>query len=168
VTVEQTGCGIGERWVPRAERSSESTFCLSGPRWRLETLVDYHEFFGQAVTQRFACSGPFVPRPPTVSPGFRWTDRCRGAGSRVTVRYEAVGEQPVTVGGKPVKTIFVRARAVLRGRINGVNRLDSWLLRKNGLLVRRSVQSDTAIDSPFGKVRDRERYTLKLRSISPG
>lgn len=167
VTVSQTGCGIGERWVPRPERSSESRFCLSGKRWRLETLVDYHEFFGQAVTQRFACSGPFVPRPPTVPRGFRWTDRCRGAGSRVTVRYEAVGERAVAVGGRSVKTIFVRARAVLRGRINGVNRLDSWLSRENGLLVRRSVQSDTAIDSPFGKVRDRERYTLKLRSLSP-
>jgi hypothetical protein len=167
VTVSRTGCGIGERWVPRPERSSESRFCLNGTRWRLEALADYHEFFGQAVTQRFACSGPFVPRPPTVPPGFRWTDRCRGAGSRVTVRYEAVGERPVAVGGRSVKTIFVRARAVLRGRINGVNRLDSWLSRKNGLLVRRSVQSDTAIDSPFGRVRDRERYVLKLRSLSP-
>jgi hypothetical protein len=167
VTVSQTACGIGERWVPRPERSSESRFCLNGARWRLETLVDYHEFFGQAVTQRFACSGPFVPRPPTVRPGFRWTDRCRGAGSRVTVRYEAVGEQPVAVGGVSVKTIFVRAHAVLRGRINGVNRLDSWLSRKNGLLVRRSVQSETAIDTPFGKVRDRERYVLRLRSLSP-
>jgi hypothetical protein len=168
VTVSRTGCGIGERWVPRPERSSESRFCLNGPRWRLEALVDYHEFFGQAVTQRFACSGPFVPRPPTVPVGFRWTDRCRGAGSRVTVSYEAVSEQPVAVGGRSVKTIFVRARAVLRGRINGVNRLDSWLSRTNGLLVRRSVQSETALDSPFGKVMDRERYVLKLRSLSPG
>jgi hypothetical protein len=167
VSVTRTRCGFNERWVPRPERSSESRFCLDGKRWRLETLVDYHEFFGQAVPQRFACKGPLVPRPTTVPIGFRWTDRCRGAGSRVTVRYEAVREQPITVAGKPLKTVFVRARAQLRGRIKGVNRLDSWLSRKNGLLVRRRVVSDTAIDSPFGKVRDRERYALELRSPSP-
>jgi hypothetical protein len=167
VTVSQTPCGFNERWVPRPERSSESHFCLKGRRWRLDTLVDYHEFFGQAVRQRFACEGPLVPRPPTVPIGFRWTDRCRGAGSRVTVHYEAVREQPIAVAGKPVKTVFVRAEAQLRGRIEGVNRLDSWLSRENGLLVRRRVRSATAIDSPFGKIRDRERYALDLRSASP-
>jgi hypothetical protein len=167
VTVTREGCGFAERWEPRPERSSEWRFCVDGPRWRLALLVDYHEFFGQPVTQRFVCSGPSVPRPPTVRVGFRWTDRCRGAGSRVTVRYEAVKEQPITVGAKTVRTVFVRALARLRGRIDGVNRLDSWLSRENGLLVRRRVKSDTSIDTPFGKVADRERYLLMLRSLSP-
>jgi hypothetical protein len=167
VTVTQEGCGFTEHWEPRPERSSEWRFCVDGPRWRLALLLDYHEFFGQPVTQRFACRGPSIPRPPTVRVGFRWTDRCRGAGSRVTVRYEAVSEQPIAVGGKAVKTVFIRARAKLRGRIDGVNRLDSWLSRENGLLVRRRVKSDTSIDTPFGKVTDRERYVLRLRSLSP-
>jgi hypothetical protein len=99
--------------------------------------------------------------------GFRWTDRCRGAGSRVTVRYVAVSEQPIEVAGKSVRTVLVRARAKLRGRIDGENRLDSWLSRENGLLVRRRVKSDTSIDTPFGKVTDRERYVLRLRSLAP-
>jgi hypothetical protein len=29
------------------------------------------------------------------------------------------------------------------------------------------VRSATAVDSPFGKVRDSERYLLKLQSLSP-
>jgi hypothetical protein len=168
VTVTPDGCGFSERWEPRPERSSEWRFCVDGARWRLALLLDYHEFFGQPVVQRFACRGPLVPRPPTVPLGFRWTDRCRGAGSRVTVRYRAVKEQVQDVSGRPVKAVLVRARAVLRGRIDGVNRLDSWLSRENGLLLRRRVRSDTSIDSPFGKVRDRERYVLRLRSTSPG
>jgi hypothetical protein len=86
----------------------------------------------------------------------------------VTVRYRAVREQMQDVAGRPVKTVLVRARAVLRGRIDGVNRLDSWLSREDGLLVRRHVRSDTAIDSPFGKVKDSERYQLVLRSTAPG
>ncbi len=166
VTVSPNGCGFSERWEPRPERSSEWRFCVDGKRWRLALLVDYHEFFGQPVTQRFTCRGPFVPRPPTVPIGFRWTDRCRGAGSSVTVRYLAVRDQPQQVSGRLVKAVLVRARAVLRGRIDGVNRIDSWLSRENGLLLRRSVKSDTSIDSPFGKVKDRERYELRLRSLS--
>ena len=168
VTVSPEDCGFAERWEPRPERSSEWRFCVDGARWRLALLLDYHEFFGQPVMQRFACRGPLVPRGPTVPLGFRWTDRCRGAGSRVTVRYRAVKEQVQEVSGRPVKTVLVRARAVLRGRIDGVNRLDSWLSRENGLLVRRRVKSDTSIDSPFGKVRDQERYVLRLSSMSPG
>jgi hypothetical protein len=166
VTVSQAGCGFSERWEPRPERSSEWRFCVDGKRWRLTLLLDYHEFFGQPVTQRYTCRGPLVPRPPTVPIGFRWTDRCRGAGSKVTVRYLAVREQKQDVSGRLVTTVLVRARAVLRGRIDGVNLLDSWLSRENGLLIRRSVRSHTSIDSPFGKVEDRERYELRLRSLS--
>jgi hypothetical protein len=167
VTVAATGCGISERWEPRPERSAEWRFCVEAKRWRLEDLLDYHEFFGQAVPQNFSCRGPFAPRAPTLPIGYRWTDRCSGAGSRVTVRYEAIREQPIVVGGTQVKTVLVRARAVLSGRIEGVNRLDSWLSRRNGLLVRRVVRSDTALDSPFGKVKDSERYELELRSLAP-
>ncbi len=167
VTVARTGCGVSERWEPRPERSAEWRFCLDAGRWRLDALFDYHEFFGQAVRQEFLCDGPFVPRAPTLRIGFRWTDRCRGAGSRVTVRYEAMREQSISVGGERVEAVLVRARAVLRGRIDGLNRIDSWLSRRDGLLVRRQVKSDTAVDSPFGKVRNRERYALRLQSFSP-
>jgi hypothetical protein len=168
VTVTPGACGFSERWEPRPERSSEWRFCVDGSRWRVALLIDYHEFFGQPVVQRFTCRGPLVPRPPTVPLDFTWTDRCRGAGSRVTVRYRAVKEQPQIVSGKPVRAVLVRARAELRGRINGVNRLDSWLSRENGLLLRRKVRSDTTIGSPFGTVKDRERYALQIRSLAPG
>jgi hypothetical protein len=167
VTVEDTGCGYSERWEPRPERVTEWRFCTDGSRWRLASLYDYHEFFGQAVVQRFACRGPFVPRPPLVKIGFRWTDRCRGAGSRVTVRYVAAREQVLRVAGAKVRTVLIRARARLRGRIDGRNAYDSWLSRSKGLLVRRTVKSDTAIGSPLGKLADSERYRLALRSPTP-
>jgi len=167
VEVTRSACGFTERWVPRPERSSESRFCLQAKRWRLDALTDYHEFFGQAVRQRFACRGPFVPRPQVVIVGFRWTDRCRGAGSRVTVAYQAIAERTVSVAGRPVNTIQIRARAALRGRISGVSRIDSWLSRRDGLLVRRDVRSATAIASPFGRIKDREQYGLALISPAP-
>jgi hypothetical protein len=168
VAVRRTSCGFSEHWQPRAERSTDWRFCVNGRRWRLIGLVDYHEFFGQAVTQSFACRGPFVPRPPTVGVGFRWTDRCRGAGSRVTVSYAAVRLQVLRVAGKRVETVLIRARARLRGRIDGLTVYDSWLSHQNGLLIRRAVRSKTAIDTPFGKVGDSERYALRLRAPVPG
>jgi hypothetical protein len=167
VTVEGSDCGYSERWKPRPERLTAWSFCSDGQRWRLAGLFDYHEFFGQATIQRFKCRGPFVARPPTVRVGFRWTDRCHGAGSRVTVRYLAVRNQTLLVAGKPIETVLVRARALLRGGIDGLNVYDSWLSREKGLLIRRTVTSDTAIDTPFGKVADRERYSLRLRSLEP-
>ena len=165
--VEATPCGYTETWRPRPERFSEWRFCTVGRRWRLASLLDYHEFFGQATIQRFKCRGPFVPRPPTVRIGSRWTDRCRGAGSRVTVSYVAVRKQALRVAGKRVEAVLIRARAELRGRIDGLNVYDSWLSRAKGLLIRRQVRSDTTIDTPFGKARDRERYSLKLLSLTP-
>ena len=167
VTVAAARCGYSERWEPRPERVTEWRFCTQGRRWRLAALFDYHEFFGQAVTQRFTCQGRLVPRPTVVRVGFRWTDRCRGAGSRVTVRYVAEREQVLRVGGAAMRTVLIRARARLRGRIDGLNAYDSWLSRTDGLLVRRRVRSATSIDTPFGKVGDRERYSLELRSLKP-
>jgi hypothetical protein len=167
VHVADNACGFSERWQPRPERWAEWRYCVRGKRWRVQTQLDYHEFFGQAVQQRFTCTGPYVPRPTVVKTGFTWTDRCRGAGSRVAVRYRAVRNQTLAVQGKPVETVLVQARAALNGRIRGVNVLDSWLSRKNGLLVRRAVTSATSIASPFGKLHDRERYSLKIRSLTP-
>jgi hypothetical protein len=167
VTVEADACGYSERWEPRPERVSEWRFCTNGKRWRLAEIVDYHEFFGQATTQRFTCRGRFVPRPPTVRIGFHWTDRCRGAGSRVTVDYRAVRDQAIRVAGKRVETVLIHTEARLRGRIDGLNVYDSCLARANGLLIRRKVVSRTAIDTPFGTVHDRERYTLALQSLVP-
>jgi hypothetical protein len=167
VTVATASCGYSERWEPRPERIAEWRFCTDGRRWRVASLFDYHEFFGQATIQRFACRGPLVPRPPFVRIGFRWVDRCRGAGSRVTVRYVAARKDVLDVGGVKVEAIMIRARARLRGRIDGHNAYDSWLSRSKGVLIRRTVRSDTKIDTPFGKVADRERYSLALRSLAP-
>ena len=61
VTVARTGCGVSERWEPRPERSAEWRFCLDAGRWRLDALLDYHEFFGQAVRQEFLLRRPLRP-----------------------------------------------------------------------------------------------------------
>src|SRR5262245_16824239 len=60
-TVEVAGadCGYTETWRPRPERATAWRFCTDGQRWRLASLLDYREFFGQIAVQRFVCRGPF-------------------------------------------------------------------------------------------------------------
>jgi hypothetical protein len=167
VTVVRQGCSLVERWDALAERWSESRSCVAGNRWRLVSLVDYHEFFGESVEQHYDCEGRFIPRPALVHTGFRWTDRCRAPGATATLDGTVVRTQTLAVDGKPARTVLLRLRARLRGRIRGSNVVDSWLLRSTGLLVRREVRSDLALDSSVGKVKGTERYSLRLRSLEP-
>jgi hypothetical protein len=167
VTVSRAGCGIAERWDARPERWSVSRFCLDGDRWRLRSIVDYHEFFGQSVTEQYDCTGTLIPRPALIQRGLHWTDRCSSARGSATIRGSALGAEELEIGGKKVSTVRFRLRARLRGSVRGVNVSDSWLLRTTGLLVRREVTSTTEVDSQVGPVHGRERYSLALRSLEP-
>jgi hypothetical protein len=167
VTVSKEGCTLLERWDAFPERWSESRSCIEGDRWRLASLVDYHEFFGESLRERYDCSGELIPRPAQIRTGFRWTDSCRALDGAAALGGTALGGRTLKVGGKRVRTVLLRLRATLRGRVRGLNVVDSWLLRSNGLLVRREVRSDTRVDSAVGTVAGVERYTLRLRSLEP-
>ena len=45
--------------------------------------------------------------------------------------------------------------------------MDSWLRRSDGLLLRRTFESETRVRSVVGIVPDRERYSLRIRSLQP-
>jgi hypothetical protein len=168
IEVSRGGCGIVETWRALAERSAKWSFCLAPGRWRLRRLSDFHSFFGTPLRLRYDCSGPFIPRPAALRAGYRWTDRCTATGARVTAPGTVIGSERIEVGGAQLETVHVRVSARLRGIIEGLSRIDSWLLRANGLLVRRVVRSDTRIRSPIGRAKVRERYRLQLRSVTPG
>lgn len=167
VSVAKQGCDLIERWDALPERWSEFTSCVVGTRWRLLSLVDYHEFFGESLEQRYDCRGRFIPRPALIRTGFRWTDNCRSQGATATLNGTALGTKIQRVDGKPLRTVLLRLDARLRGRVRGTYVIDSWLLRSTGLLVRREVRSDTVVESSVGTVKGREHYSLKLRSLIP-
>jgi hypothetical protein len=167
VSVAKQGCDLIERWDALPERWSEFTSCVVGTRWRLLSLVDYHEFFGESLEQRYDCRGRFIPRPALIHAGFRWTDHCRSPGATATLNGTALGTRTQRVDGKRLRTVLLRLDARLRGRVRGKYVIDSWLLRSTGLLVRREVHSDTVVASSVGTVKGRERYSLELRSLTP-
>jgi hypothetical protein len=167
IEVSRAGCGVIEAWRALRERSAQWSFCLAPGRWRLRRLSDFHSFFGQPLRLRYDCTGPFIPRPIGLRAGYRWTDRCTGTGARVIAPGMVIGNERIPVGGAQLETVHVRVSARFRGIIEGRSRIDSWLLRSNGLLVRRVVRSDTRVRSPIGRVKARERYRLQLRSVTP-
>jgi hypothetical protein len=168
VTVERYGCTLSERWEARPERYAEWHYCVTGETWRLRSVTDYHEFFGNAQRREYRCSGRRVPRPARIREGFSWTDRCRARRTTAVARGEVVGDERVAVGTEPVDAVHLRVRTRLGGDVSGAYTMDSWLRRADGLLLRRSFRSDSRVDAIVGSVPAHEEYELRLRSLEPG
>lgn len=167
ITVDSFGCTLSERWEARPERYAEWRYCITGETWRLRSVTDYHEFFGNAQRRAYRCSGRAVPRPARIPEGFRWTDRCRARRTTAVARGEVVGVERVRVGAERVTAVHLRVRTRLGGDVRGGYTMDSWLRRSDGLLVRRTFSSDSRVDAIIGSVPAHEEYELRLRSVTP-
>ena len=167
VTVDLSGCDLTERWDALPERWAEWRYCITGDTWQLRSVTDHHEFFGQIEENSYRCSGRRVPRPAQIKEGFRWTDRCRAPKVSVVARSEVISIAPLTAAGAEVEAVRLRIRAAFSGRVTGAYVMDSWLRRTDGLLLRRTLDSQTQVRSPVGTVPARERYSLKIRSLQP-
>jgi hypothetical protein len=167
ITVERYGCTLSERWDARPERYAEWRYCITGTTWRLRSVTDYHEFFGNAQRRAYRCSGRPVPRPARIRDGFSWADRCRARRTKAVASGEVVANELVTVGGERISAVHLRVRTRLGGDVRGAYTMDSWLRRADGLLLRRSFRSDSRVDAIVGSVPAHEEYELRLRSLAP-
>ena len=167
VGVDLSGCDLTERWDARPERWAEWRYCITGDTWRLRSVTDHHEFFGQIEEYSYRCSGRRVPRPALIEEGFRWTDRCRAPRISVVARGEVVSIGPLAAAGDRLDAVRLRIRAAFTGRVTGGYVMDSWLRRSDGLLLRRTLESETRVRSAIGTVPARERYSLRIRSLQP-
>jgi hypothetical protein len=73
-----------------------------------------------------------------------------------------IAVERVAVGGERV-----RIRRRLGGDVRGSYEMESWLRRSDGLLLRRTFESETRVDAIVGSVPAREEYDLRLRSLQP-
>jgi hypothetical protein len=167
IAVRTSGCTLSERWEARRERYAEWRYCVTGDTWRLRSVLDFHEFFGNVERRAYRCSGRAVPRPDAIAAGFKWTDRCRAGETTAVARGAVVGIEDVRVGGASVAAVHLRVRTRLGGDVRGAYTMDSWLRRSDGLLLRRSFVSDSLVDSIVGRVPAHEEYELRLRSPRP-
>ena len=167
ITVSRSGCILTERWEARPERYAEWRYCVTGGTWRLRSVVDYHEFFGNAQRRAYRCTGRPVPRPERSAGGFRWTDRCRARKTTAVARGEVLGSERLRVAGERITGVHLRVRTRLGGDVRGAYTMDSWLRRTDGLLLRRAFRSDSRVDAIIGAVPAHEEYELRLRSPAP-
>jgi hypothetical protein len=163
VTYRRTGCGYTERWVAGRRRSTTSDYCLEPGGRRLRALVDVHEFFGQPFRLRYRCRGPVVPPARQLRPGRAWTDRCAALGATVEAQQRVLGIERLRSRGRRVTAVRLRTRARFAGVIRGRSTIDSWLSRRDGLVLRREVRSQSRVESPIGTVGAREGYEIVLR-----
>jgi len=168
IAVERSGCTLTERWEARPERYAEWRYCVTGTTWRLRSVTDYHEFFGNAQRRAYRCSGRAVPRPARIEEGFRWTDRCRARSTTAIARGAVLAGARVGVNGKRITAVHLRVRTRLGGDVRGAYTMDSWLRRTDGLLLRRTFTGDSRVDAIIGAVPAHEEYELRLRSLTPG
>lgn len=167
VRVDLSDCDLTERWDARPERWAEWRYCITGDTWRLESVTDHHEFFGQVEENAYRCSGRRVLRPAEIEQGFRWTDRCRASRIAAVARGEVVSIGPLSAAGTRVEAVRLRIRTTFTGRVTGAYVMDSWLRRSDGLLLQRTFESETRVRSAVGSVPVRELYSLRIRSLQP-
>lgn len=167
ITVQRAGCGLVTRWDAIRERWDERRSCLADRRQDLREIIQHHEFFRTADERHFTCDPGSFDRPADETPGATWTIRCATDDTVATTTLTLVGVEPVDVGGQSVEALHVRSVTSIDGATKGTQRFESWLLRTNGLLVRRVSTNDSISNSRFGKAHYREYYELRLTSLQP-
>jgi hypothetical protein len=166
VTLTPTRCGAMERWQPLVQRWSEGYLCVAPHSTQVVGVRDFHEFFEKSKKVSYACTGGSTPYASGLRPGMTWTTTCSADKGTVISHVEVVGFDRVTVAGRPVDAVHLRATATLKGDPDGTDVRDSWIRRSDGLLLRRIDHSKAHVDAGGGS-QFSEDYELDLLSTAP-
>lgn len=155
-------CGERERWQVLAGRWSEAEACPAAHGETSATVTEFHEFFGSGQEDSFRChSGP-VP----TEQGSHFSSFCRSDNSSISSTSRITGVERISVGDEAFDATHVETRSVLGGKTSGTSRRDEWRRRSDGLLLRRSAESE-GDTSAGGGSHYSERYTIELLSTTP-
>ena len=165
VTVVPGGCGFSAQWQALDLRSERWSFCAGRGALRPTRFEDVHSFYGRTDTRSYRCSGGALALTPRADPA---TVVCARDGTTRTDRVRTLGAERVRVGGEDVAAVHLRVATTMAGKTDGTGTVDLWLARAGGLPVRVRANVDNQSVTPIGKrVRYRERYELRLRSLRP-
>lgn len=167
ITVTRVGCGLRLRWQPLRERWDERDVCPSPEGERLVAFRSHHEFFGRTDDRDFACEPGALARPARPTPGTTWSNRCRAGETLATTTGRIVGPEVVDVGGEKVEVVHFVLESRIEGDGTGTARSEVWAVWETGLVVRQSTTVDSAQRAPVGTVGYRERFELRLQSLTP-
>jgi hypothetical protein len=165
ITLSAGVCGEREQWQVLAERWTEAETCAPHGE-RLAALTEFHEFFGFGQEEEFRCDGEAPTGPRSLRDGAHFSNLCKSDGSSISSSSRIVGTDRVSVGGETFDTLHIESRSVLKGDTSGTAKREEWRRRSDGVLLRRSAESD-ADTSAGGGSHYTERYTIRLLSATP-
>ena len=158
-------CGERERWRVLAGRWTEAEACGAHGE-RLAAVTEFHEFFGFGQEESLRCHGEAPAGPQSLRPGARFSSFCKSNDSSVSSAARVVGVARVSVGKETFDTLHIESRNVLEGDSSGTVKREEWRRRSDGLLLRRSAESDVDTSAGGGN-HYTERYTIRLLSATP-
>lgn len=166
LTVSTGSCGEIERWEVLKERWNETEWCggrTGAEAWR---VVEFHEFFGVAQEDAFACMGEAMQRPPFADASARFGSRCRSSDSSARNDGRVEGFTTVEVDGREYEAVHTVSQSRVEGNSTGNTTTEDWRRRSDGLLLRREVSSDVST-SAGGGADYTERYGIELIDPHP-
>lgn len=158
-------CGELERWQVLAGRWTEVEACAPHGE-TLAALTEYHEFFGFGQEESLRCHGHAPTGPKSLSPGTSFSSLCKSADSSISISSRIVGVDRESVDRETFDALHIESRNVLAGDTSGTASREEWRRRSDGLLLRRSAESD-ADTSAGGGSHYTERYAIRLLSTKP-
>jgi hypothetical protein len=158
-------CGERERWQVLDGRWTEVEACPPHGE-RLAALTEYHEFFGFGQEESLRCHGNAPTGPKSLRPGARFSNFCRTDNSSISSSSRIVGVERVPVGGQSFNALHIETRNAVEGDPSGTAKREEWRRRSDGLLLRRSAESDVDTSAGGGS-HYTERYTIRLLSATP-
>lgn len=167
MTVMPASCGVDVRWDVFEERWDRWTLCTPGHALELRSFETYHEFFGQVEHRSYECVPGTDFRPQSSTPGTRTSGRCESRGAVVELTATVVSIEDVIVGSTNVAAVHVRVDETLTGDTRGTRFSDSWYAVADGLLLRRTAETDVHTESVFGSTHFTEELRLDLTSLEP-
>lgn len=158
-------CGERERWQVLAGRWTEVEACAPHGE-RLAALTEYHEFFGFGQEESLRCHGNAPAGPQSLQPGAHFSNFCKAGDSSISSSSRIVGVDRVSVGKETFDAVHAKTRNTIAGDSSGTARREEWRRRSDGLVLRRSSESDVDTSAGGGS-HYTERYTIRLVSTRP-
>ena len=124
-------------------------------------------------TSTFTCDPPSVTIRAVPQPGDQWQQTCRGTssgtkGEAVTAGpCTFVGDDTVTVGGRPVPAYHFHQERTLSGSQSGTQTADLWFAMKDGLPLRNERTQTVHTNTVVGSSTYTEHGSFALMSLQP-
>lgn len=165
IAVSAGRCGERERWRVLAGRWTEVEACAPHGE-RLAALTEFHEFFGFGQEEALRCRGEAPAGSQGLRPGVRFYNLCKSDDSSISSSSRIVGVEPVPVGNETFGAFRIETRNIVEGDPSGTAKRTEWRRRSDGLLLRRSAESEVDTSAGGGS-HYTERYTIRLLSTRP-